>query len=385
MHRTRLLVFLAVLSAAFSDPALAQDNARARRAPIDPAGVARLVADSGGDASVSIHEATGAARFVRTAPGKKLGLLKQAERAASTDAKWNRASEFFAAYGSVFGVSNSGAELEETRVARDRQGGTHLVYRQLYRGLPVFAGELRAHFDAADELVAVNGTFVPEISVDSTPRRSAEEASRTAVAKVEADLERTGLSVAGTTLLVFRAGLAQGVAGPNHLAWKVEVGDGAAVREFVFVDAHSGKVIEQITGIHDGMFRRAYDGRFLTTVPPQYPSTPFWVETDPPPPTTGACVQNAGQPPCNQEADNMLYASKETYDVFLRAFGRDSFDAGGATMDSIFDRGYSCPNASWNGLFISFCPGTTTDDVTAHEWGHAYTWARPATAARRRS
>ena len=31
------------------------------------------------------------------------------------------------------------------------------------------------------------------------------------------------------------------------------------------------------------------------------------------------------------------------------------------------------PNASWNGAFISFCPGFTTDDVTGHEWGHAYT------------
>ncbi|MDQ3175869.1 MAG: hypothetical protein M3Q91_19510, partial [Acidobacteriota bacterium] len=45
----------------------------------------------------------------------------------------------------------------------------------------------------------------------------------------------------------------------------------------------------------------------------------------------------------------------------------------GAIMDAIFNRGYSCPNASWNGTFISFCPGLTTDDVTGHEWTHAYT------------
>ena len=57
----------------------------------------------------------------------------------------------------------------------------------------------------------------------------------------------------------------------------------------------------------------------------------------------------------------------------MNAFGRDSFDGAGGIMDSIFNRGYSCPNASWNGTFISFCPGLTTDDVTGHEWGHAYT------------
>ena len=69
----------------------------------------------------------------------------------------------------------------------------------------------------------------------------------------------------------------------------------------------------------------------------------------------------------------MIVASEETYKLFSQTFGRDSFDGHGATMDAIFDRGYSCPNASWNGIFISFCPGTTADDVTGHEWGHAYT------------
>ena len=69
----------------------------------------------------------------------------------------------------------------------------------------------------------------------------------------------------------------------------------------------------------------------------------------------------------------MILASKETYDFFFNAFERDSFDGDGAIMDSIFNRGYDCPNASWNGMFISFCPGLTTDDVTGHEWGHAYT------------
>ncbi|MGH9162725.1 MAG: M4 family metallopeptidase, partial [Vicinamibacteraceae bacterium] len=86
----------------------------------------------------------------------------------------------------------------------------------------------------------------------------------------------------------------------------------------------------------------------------------FWVEGDP-------------FPTSSPEANNMLAASKETYNFFLDAFGRDSFDGAGAVMDSIFNRGYGCPNASWNGVFISFCPGFTTDDVTAHEWGHAYT------------
>ena len=132
------------------------------------------------------------------------------------------------------------------------------------------------------------------------------------------------------------------------------------MRDFVYVDAHSGKVIDKIAGIHDAKNRRAYDGQEPRAPGPNYPASPFWVE---------------GQafPTGNVEADNMIQASGEIYDLFKNAFGRDSFDGHGATMDSIFNRGNSCPNASWNGTFISFCPGLTTDDVTAHEWGHAYT------------
>jgi hypothetical protein len=69
----------------------------------------------------------------------------------------------------------------------------------------------------------------------------------------------------------------------------------------------------------------------------------------------------------------MLEATRETYELYAHAFARDSFDGAGSILDSIFDRGDSCPNASWNGLFVSFCRGMTADDVTAHEWSHAYT------------
>jgi len=361
MSRTTRLVPLLVLSLALSTQAQAQGPAKGKHDPIDPAGIARLVAESGGSAQVTVHDATGAARFVRTAPGRKLGIQRQAARAVTDEAKKNRSAEFLSTYGSIFGITSVAAELETVRVAKDRQGGTHIVHRQLYQGVPVFAGELRSHFDASDELVAVNGTFVPEITVNPSPSRSADDASKTAVAKVEADLERTGqLSTAETMLVVFREGLAKGIAGPNHLAWQVEVGNGADVREFVYVDAHTGKFIDQITGIYDGKSRRAYDALGLTAPGPNYPAAPFWVEGD-------------AFPTLSAEANNMILASGETYDMFRTGFGRDSFDGSGAIMDSIFNRGNGCPNASWNGLFISFCPGTTTDDITAHEWGHAYT------------
>jgi len=187
MSRTTQLVPLLVLALALSHPAQAQGPAKGKHEPIDPAGIARLIAESGGSAQVTVNDATGAARFVRTSPGGKLGLLRQGARAVTDEAKKSRSAEFFSDYGSIFGITSVASELEDVRVAKDPQGGTHIVHRQLYQGVPVFAGELRSHFDASDELVAVTGTFVPEIAVNPYPTRSAEEAGRTAVAMVRPD------------------------------------------------------------------------------------------------------------------------------------------------------------------------------------------------------
>jgi bacillolysin len=326
--------------------------------------IARLAAETGNRSQVSIHSATGAARFVRVTAGGKLGSQRGAV-AVGDGAKMAASAQFVTEYAGLFGISNVAAELGAPRIDKDRHGGTRLTYKQVYQGLPVFGAELKTHFDAADNLTVVNGNFIPGINLDVSPSRSAEAAAATALSLVKGELGKAALlsakiSTATPKLMVYRENLAKGVEGANHLAWMVEVGNRSDVREFVYVDAHSGKVIDKITGIHEAKNRRAFDSQGATAPGPNYPGTPFWVEGQPFP--TG-----------NTEADNMISASSEIYDLFKKAFGRDSYDGNGATMDSIFNRGNGCPNASWNGSFISFCPGTTTDDITAHEWGHAYT------------
>ncbi len=348
---------LIALSVAMATAAQAQGPSASQR----EATMARLAAESGSTAQLSVHSATGAARFLRAAPGGRLGP-QRAARGTSDAAKQSSSAQFLAEHGSLFGVTSVAAELGAPRVATDRQGRTRISYKQVYQGLPVFGAELKTHFDAADNLIVVNGTFIPGIAVNTSPTRSADEAAQTAMASVKADLGRpaTRLAAQAPQLMIYRAGLAKGVEGTNHLAWFVEVGNRVDVREFVYVDAHTGKLIDKVTGIHDAMNRRAFDAGGATAPGPNYPASPFWVEGN-------------AFPTGTTEADNMIAASAEIYDLFKRAFGRDSFDGAGGTMDSIFNRGNTCPNASWNGVFISFCPGTTTDDVTAHEWAHAYT------------
>jgi Zn-dependent metalloprotease len=358
MTRNHLRLSLLALSVGMACSVQAQTALRGQSDAL-----ARLNAQTGNTATVSFSDATGAARFVRITRGDtKLSAAqsRSASRGNSDAARQAAATQFLKDYSGLFGISNVAEELSAGAVTKDVRGSTLVSYKQVYRGVPVVGGELRAHFDAADNLVATNGTFVPNIAVSATPSRTAAQATQVALKRVYADLGRTTPVTTKSRLVVYREGLAQGVPGESHLAWEITASNGIDVREYIYVNAHSGQVIDKIAGMHDAKNRRAFNANNTTAPGANYPNNPFWVE---------------GQafPTGNTEADNMIAASGETYDMFWRAFGRDSYDGHGATMDSIFNRGNSCPNASWNGSFISFCPGTTTDDVTAHEWGHAYT------------
>jgi bacillolysin len=342
MHGTTRTTLGAMIALALAMPATA--------APIKSKVAADQLAARTG-AKLSISPATGTARFMRAPRGKALGVAGAQKRA-------DHAMAFLKANGNAFGLRDATTELKLQGVREDKLGDSRVSYLQSYRGVPVFGASLAVHYDKQGNLKAVNGVVVPDITLDTVPRTSQAQAGAVALKQVKG----SDVAVRGTRLLVFREGLLKGVPGANHLAYEVEVGNGTNVREFVYVDANNGAKIDQITGIVDAMNRRAYNGLGLpqSAIPTFYPGTPFWVE-------------GQSLPTTSVEADNMIISSKETYDFFYNAFGRDSFDGAGKTMDAIFNRGYSCPNASWNGTFISFCPGLTVDDVTAHEWSHAYT------------
>src|SRR5688500_16976080 len=224
----------------------------------DPAAVERLETETG--ALVALSDATGAARFARAERGKALG-------SAGAKDKKDHSLEFLAQHGRAFGLRDAQSELKLEGVATDRIGGSHVTYSQQHHGVPVFGTALKAHYDEQGNLEAVNGTVVPDIEVSVSPTRSADEAGAAALKQVSA----SDATVRGSRLVVFREGLAKGVEGDNHLAYEVEVGNGGDVREFVYVDAHTGKVIDQISGIHEGLDRRAYDAGGAPAPGPNYP------------------------------------------------------------------------------------------------------------------
>lgn len=186
----------------------------------------------------------------------------------------DKADGFLADYGEIFGIKDPAAEFERLGVARS-PAMSHVSYQQFHYGVPVFAGALRASFDRNDKLVAVNGVFLPDLSLSVKPSWKAPAAEEIAVRHVAGQENASDLSAAASKLFVFRAGLLQGVPGPNHLAWEVEVINAIrSIREFVYVDAHTGKVIDQITGIHKALDRE---------VSQQTLSNVLWSKGDPDP------------------------------------------------------------------------------------------------------
>ena len=117
--------------------------------------------------------------------------------------------------------------------------------------MPVFGATLKAHFDAAGRLKVINGLIVPNIDLSVAPSWSQAEAEASAVGFVKPKKGGGMLAARNSRLLIYREGLAKGVPGENRLAYEVEVGNGINVREFVYVDAHTGKAIDRFSGTPD--------------------------------------------------------------------------------------------------------------------------------------
>lgn len=326
-------------------------------------------ADAQGVITVSVHPTTGAVRFIGVSTAGDLAPTfamppnrSQAEQLAA------KSTTYLARYGTLFGLTDPATELRLTTTRTDTLAFTALSYAQVYHDVPVFGGVIRTHFDANGNLTAVNGIAVPVTAINTTPTIEPDAAATVAMAAVgaQANAADGALRAAAPQLYIFQPGLLKGGGGPLYLAYRVEVVNSKyTVRRFVFVDAHSGKILLTLNGIHE-LEREISEGDLSNKV---------WDEGNGHPdpiPNGWAGGSSTRVAAWNDE----ITAAKETYNLFgsMTNGAWLSYDSQNAPMRTVNNAPtIQCPNANWNSLSTNYCDGVTGDDTVAHEWGHAYT------------
>lgn len=298
-------------------------------------------------AVVTINENLNIAEFIRFPHDRALILngLTLPEKVFS----------FLETYKAIFDMSQPDMSFDIGPEKTDIYGFHHITFSQIYEGIPTYDGKLKFHFNADKELVSINGNFLPNIKLSAIPSLTENAANTIALQTiVDQNLNKSGkpLSINKNTLYIFQKGLAQGHYTTRHLAYEIEVRNELDVREFVFVDAQSGDVIEQFTGMAHAINRIVYENSTDNIV---------WEEGDAFPGSLTIWQRNE------------VEVSAHTYNFFNNAFGYESYDDANAQMRTVNNSTGGCPNASWNGSTANYCDGTASDDVIGHEWGHAYT------------
>ncbi|HET9625986.1 MAG TPA: PepSY domain-containing protein, partial [Kofleriaceae bacterium] len=113
--------------------------------------------------------------------------------------------------------------------------GTHVTFSQRFEGVRVVGGEVKVHFNRAGQIIGVNNTTVPGVSLSTVPAISAERALAAALAVATGD--RGDVAPPAAPELVIYAD-----AGAPQLAYRAVVPTNKATLE-VFIDAHTGAAI----------------------------------------------------------------------------------------------------------------------------------------------
>jgi thermolysin len=198
--------------------------------------------------------------------GKNLNSYREGqggvERPAWVESAFRRALAHLAQHGAASGLVDAEAELALAGADRDQLGMTHVRLDQVFRGVPVFGGQLILHMDATAVRELVSGRIYGGVrSVNTTPRIDA----RRAIEAARAHLNYSGqLSQAPTARLLLLPHQIKNPRSPDSgatLVYLVEllIMDGTAntARHNYFVNADDGSIVWHYNNLPTQIFRGA--------------------------------------------------------------------------------------------------------------------------------
>lgn len=270
-----------------------------------------------------------------------------------------------AKYGSLFGIKDQARELKTEYSRAAGQGRSVTRFRQVYDGVPVLGGELNVQTTSGNELLVATGKFLPRISLDTSPKVSAQVARNRALAAISKyhKIKVGQLRATRPTLWVYDPAIldAPGAQVPR-LVWRMDVSPAgvANFRELVLVDAKTGIVALHFNQIDTALNRSTYTANNTQTLP----GTPVCTESDP------TCSNG------DADAKGAHINAGATYNFYKNVLGRDSIDGAGLPLISTVHYGSNYANAFWNGQQMVYGDAygfPLADDVVGHELSHGVT------------
>jgi bacillolysin len=331
--------------------------------PQPPDLVGTLRAQTDGQVQISYRFGSNQVRFVGTDAAHPIPQPAALSVEATSE---TAARQFLAAYGPLFGLNDQAKELSVMRSRAADAGRAFVRFQQVYRGLPVFGGELIVQLDAAKNVLSANGEILSGIAAPTQPSillAAARQSALELVAK-HYGVETSALQTTEPALWIFNPALVEPGSGPTQLVWRMEVTpvELLPIRELVLVNAQRGGVVLHFNEVDTALNRATYTAGNGTTLP-------------------GTLVCNESNPTCSGGDTHAVAAhiyAGDTYNFYLTHHNRDSLDNAGMTIVSTVHYGNNYQNAFWDPTIQQMVYGDgygfpLADDVVAHELTHGVT------------
>jgi hypothetical protein len=152
---------------------------------------------------------------------------------------------FVDAHRSAFRLERPEEELIPKGVSTDDLGMTHVKLQQVFRGIPVFAGELVVHFRSPSGVYLVNGSYIATpVDLETVPQLSREEALRIVSAELPAAVGDCDTCEAELVIV-------QLTGAEPHLAYRVRASVSLAEGWDFFVEAKTGAILHKLPTVYE--------------------------------------------------------------------------------------------------------------------------------------
>lgn len=289
----------------------------------------------------------------------------------------------------------NGYRLKEFKEYKDSRHDKHVKNQLYYNDIPIEGMYFTSHFKNG-QLYSANGKT---IKGDFGPVRNYIDKREAVEIAIDCFDSKKFVWSDNKTLYPEAELIYLSLDGKLQLCYKVDVYSLIPLqREYVYVSAEDGKVVDRISRINDtdvvGTATTKYSGTVSITTNDtgdgytlsesnrglgistynlntshDYSNAELFTDSD-----------NVWDNPNDDVAYDAHYGSEKTYDYYYNKFGRNSIDDNGFELVSYVHYGYKYANAFWNGESMTYGDGDdinygafVTVDVVAHEITHGLT------------